>query len=45
MKMVIVVLVLTFLSACGTSHGWRVEFGIAPVNGLHNVSTLKDKAK
>lgn len=35
-----------FLSGCGTTSGWRVSFGVAPVASLNeNQTTLDKRAK
>lgn len=42
MKVILVVLVLT-LSACGSTTGWRVSFGAAPISNLADKQGLSER--
>jgi hypothetical protein len=33
------------LTGCGSSAGWRVEFGVAPVNAINNSYSLNEDSK
>lgn len=37
--------VIAGLTGCGSSNGWRVSFGVAPVASIDDRQTLTDKRK
>ena len=40
-KIIILVYLITVISGCAGDYGWRVSFGISPVNGLDDQQTLQ----
>jgi len=34
-------LVMSALTGCGSSTGWRVSFGVAPVSQIHDIASLQ----
>lgn len=41
MKKVVIGFLLLALSACGSTSGWRVSFGVSPVTAIEEQQTLK----
>jgi hypothetical protein len=43
MKKLMMLLVIASLSACGTTTGWHVEFGMSPITAVHDEKSLNQR--
>ena len=41
MKLIIAIVILITLSACSTTSGWSVQFGVTPISQTHKVESLQ----
>lgn len=45
MRKVIMIVIAVMLVGCGSTKGWRVTFGVAPVGNLQDTQGLKEEVK